>query len=73
MCVHTCLTIIKKSWIGERIGKKHVRNWREQGRNGNNVNRVCMNEINFPIVKIKMNKLGLNVSIFMYKGSGFAI
>lgn len=42
-----------------------MRNWREQGKNGNNVNRVCMYEIHFPIFKIKMNKLGLNVSIFM--------
>lgn len=42
-----------------------MRNWREQGRNGNNVNRVCIYKIHFPIFKIKMNKLGLNVSIFM--------
>lgn len=46
-----------------------MRNWRKQGMNGNNINRVCMYEIHYPIFKLKVNKLDLNMSIFMYKGS----
>lgn len=47
-----------------------MRNWREQGRNGNNIKRICMYEIHSPIFKLKVTKLDLNASIFMYKGSG---